>query len=909
MKRLFFSKMFRNNEKGLTHNPSTRVLKVEDLESRVLLSATQGISEADFNSIKSQYAGFDYSSITSSKVYVVDVATDSTSASLRDAIARAKTSSGADMIVVKTTDTANTIKFTSASDSITISDSSSLIIIAYGSKNLTINADGKSRIFEITGAGKTQIANMSLTAGAGENGGAINNSGKMILDRMNIYCNSASQKGGGIYSSNEIEIVNSIISDNTSANNGGGIYIDKAAFNGTILKNYITNSTIVNNTAGNDGNSKGGGIFFDGRNPDYLTPGAQVVFSSLQICNSIIVENNADSKIDENIYDINFYTEAEVKLEDGTTEIRVVEQGVPVLPDSRNNLSTFTFWADDNDSQKKNFDYNSAINLFTDASVRDYSLTRPGINEIESQAIDKGNNDLAAYRNGTAITFDLNGNLRKINDKVDLGACECPIPYIDLATANSGQLVSETSVVNGELSSINGQKLRIKKIAITNNDELFASEKFTIHFYLSEDSTITNDDILAGTIAVDPIANKSTCYVDSGILNTDGITPGKSYYVGWMIEAFSDGEKIETLKDNNLENNTAYCTTRIKVLNDAASVETVSILKESESIQQGCGLYLAVDTNKFDGSNVTYWWDYGNGYFVKGEKASYISSDQLTCKAGNHCVRVKIVDNNTKTVIASGSFEKLEVSEVNPVITVRQTSFLSNRLLKLEVNATYYDRYAQSWSINWGDNTTPSTCGVANSMTAIHYYSGTKACNVTLTLIDSNGNGGDIVYNIAVYDPSKSVSASQAIDDFSASALSDVENEKNQAGELRVSESAALIESIPVAAPKWNISLANALNPVERIENSLSNQWLILSDSENSSKENNTKLELEPQLNYNDLPSALINEKEEKKSIFENDFSPEDSESDYFDVAVLSSSLLNQQDEEDLFDFLNEDEF
>ncbi|MGD8583974.1 MAG: choice-of-anchor Q domain-containing protein [Chloroflexota bacterium] len=132
-------------------------------------------------------------------------------------------------------------------------------------------------------------------------GGAIYNNGRLSLDRVSLFENSASaghdncfpyyygaSKGGAIHSSGRLTITASTLANNWTREAGGGIYIlagdayllnstlsGNAAYNGagggiynagTLLADYVT---IVDNVAG-DGNirtwGQGGGIYASGPN-------------------------------------------------------------------------------------------------------------------------------------------------------------------------------------------------------------------------------------------------------------------------------------------------------------------------------------------------------------------------------------------------------------------------------------------------------------------------------------------------------------------------------------------------------------------------------------------------------------------------------------------------------------------
>ena len=110
----------------------------------------------------------------------------------------------------------------------------------------TINAKGKTRIFNIADNTKLTIENLKLINGAYEgSGGAIYNNGELTINDSIFTNNTASNSGGAIYNNGELTINDSIFTNNT-ANNGGAIY----NYHGDLT---IKDSTLINNTATNSG--------------------------------------------------------------------------------------------------------------------------------------------------------------------------------------------------------------------------------------------------------------------------------------------------------------------------------------------------------------------------------------------------------------------------------------------------------------------------------------------------------------------------------------------------------------------------------------------------------------------------------------------------------------------------------
>ncbi|MBL4789806.1 MAG: hypothetical protein JKY60_12450 [Kordiimonadaceae bacterium] len=109
--------------------------------------------------------------------------------------------------------------------------------------DITIDANGGSRVFNVTG-GTSTLDSLVITGGNAVNGGGINIAGggglffsspALTVANTTISNNSA-VNGGGIFSQGDLTITNSLITGNDATDDGGGIYL----VNGDTL---ITSST------------------------------------------------------------------------------------------------------------------------------------------------------------------------------------------------------------------------------------------------------------------------------------------------------------------------------------------------------------------------------------------------------------------------------------------------------------------------------------------------------------------------------------------------------------------------------------------------------------------------------------------------------------------------------------------
>ncbi|MDR1383866.1 MAG: hypothetical protein LBJ67_08495, partial [Planctomycetaceae bacterium] len=248
------------------------------------------------------------------------------------------------------------------------------IQIDAGHLNITIDADQKSRVLVVRQNTNVTLVGLTITGGKAESsqsqiegspyGGGIFNQGTLIVSSSKIIENTA-RVGGGIFNANGIlTVTNSLIADNTAISDGGGLL-----HSGMSGKVTITNSTITNNTTIQ---GHGGGIC----TTDLIT-----------INNTIVLENTA-------IYD----------------------PGISGPVQGSNNLSSYLIQGDN--SENTNLVYDPSLPLFVDPANGDYRL------DVNSQAINKGNNDLANAAGLDADSLDLAEKLRIYDGTIDIGAYE-----------------------------------------------------------------------------------------------------------------------------------------------------------------------------------------------------------------------------------------------------------------------------------------------------------------------------------------------------------------------------------------------------------------------------------------------------------------------------------------------------
>lgn len=158
---------------------------------------------------------------------------------------------------------------------------------------ITINGNGASRAFVVPVGVFVTLKSLTLTncfANAAD-GGAINNSGTLSLQRCSVLGNTASASGGAIFNAGTLILTESTIAGNTSASYGGGI-----ENYGTVTVNQ---STFTANLGGGGGAIDNNGVVnanqstFASNNISGNTGGAIWAGGSVTLSNCTVVGNLA----------------------------------------------------------------------------------------------------------------------------------------------------------------------------------------------------------------------------------------------------------------------------------------------------------------------------------------------------------------------------------------------------------------------------------------------------------------------------------------------------------------------------------------------------------------------------------------------------------------------------------------
>ncbi len=252
----------------------------------------------------------------------------------------------------------------------------------------------------------------TLMNGYGAIGAMYNNSVAPTYTNLVIRNNEATAGGGGIYNLNApITLTNAIIANNT-AQYGGGMRNN----NGSNAE--FTNVIIKNNTATlATGGAGGGGIFNEN--------------SDLKLTNVLIANNSTERwgggfrNLSGNPVFTNVTLVNNTAANQPATTAMEIVAGTPQINNSvifGTTTGTYTahysFIEGNSDFTNGNIDASTYTlsDVFSDNTNGDYTLKN------SSPAVDAGSN--ALFANLNALSLDLDGNIRLVNDSIDLGAYE-----------------------------------------------------------------------------------------------------------------------------------------------------------------------------------------------------------------------------------------------------------------------------------------------------------------------------------------------------------------------------------------------------------------------------------------------------------------------------------------------------
>ena len=261
-----------------------------------------------------------------------------------------------------------------------------------------------------------------------------------------------------------------------------------------------------------------------------------------------------------------------------------------------------------------------------------------------------------------------------------------------------------------------GDTLTISNFGVKNLGN-YASGDFTVSFYASTDSQITAADTLLGTLDATSVAFGESVTLSSDPLSTESLAPGKTYYIGWIINKTNDSD---------LTNNTARLE---KTLYKKLTLTGVSITGTVQFNQTLTAKITADGT--LSNKTVTYQWYRGETAIALATGSTY----QITTSDVGFTLKVTATgsdDYNTTTVTSTPTADVPKIPLDPPTLTFGTITPNSIAVTVGTVTnaAGYLTQYALNKDFDNAKTLTDSTLtGLLPNTT---YYFRTKALGDTI---------------------------------------------------------------------------------------------------------------------------------------------------------------------------------
>ena len=395
---------------------------------------------------------------------------DSGEGSLRQAVLNANAFSTDDTI---TFSTSGTIMLTSGE--LTVDPNGTLTI--EGGGVITVDGNMSDRVFEVTSGANATFDALTITHGrvtganvgggilnagtltltnstvsdsmSADNGAGIYNTGSLTLTDSTVSGNVSQNVAGGILTSGTLIMDGSTISDNSGAGNAGAIY----ASGGTVT---VTDSTLSGNKApsGNAGgilansaaNVKLINSTISGNSSAYRGGGLLLVNGTMTVINSTISENSSTTG-----GGIATWASGTMTIDLNNSIVADNTSGGDCVLGAGTINAQNSLIGDNldcvNGTNSNNLTGDPSLGTLT-GSPAYFPLN------LNSPAINAGDNALAKDANGNPLTTDEVGNTRVSGGTVDMGAYEaqCPAFPHTVAAGDVNDLIFSITCANNDLS-------------------------------------------------------------------------------------------------------------------------------------------------------------------------------------------------------------------------------------------------------------------------------------------------------------------------------------------------------------------------------------------------------------------------------------------------------------------------
>jgi len=287
---------------------------------------------------------------------------------------------------------------------------------------IVLDGQNMTRHFTVPQGASLELHGLTLTRGAADNGGSINNRGVVTASDCALVDNHVSSTGGGIANFGGMLIIRrSLIAENSAYYKGGGIHNSGTVENPGSGNVLIEDSTVINNKATASGyyNGEGGGLFNYGAafitNSTFISNSASWIGGGgVATSNHIVIINSTfNGNAPDNIVNSAYGAITNTIFAGGTSQNCNSSAFI-----GSNNLSSDASCAFTGAGSQINIDPQLGPLVYFGVGVPTYSLL-PG-----SPAIDAGTNV-------GCPAADQRGFARPFGARCDIGAFEwtAPFPY------------------------------------------------------------------------------------------------------------------------------------------------------------------------------------------------------------------------------------------------------------------------------------------------------------------------------------------------------------------------------------------------------------------------------------------------------------------------------------------------
>lgn len=600
------------------------------------------------------------------------------STTLRGAIYRALRTPEDDVIRL---DLRETLRLTRGEIVVDAPNGGSLTIRGVGAEKIVLDGGENGRLFNVAAGSRLVLADLTLTGGNAESGGAVVNRGSLTLDSVDVCDSTATGNGGGIENFASLVLRDSTVSGCRSASgNGGGI-----ANSGTLTVDG-------GGVCGNEASVKGGGIW-----------------------------NSA-------------FGDATLEAVDVSANVALTHYGGGVC----NEGSARFLWCD----VRKNVVENA-----NGAGV--YSS---GTTELANSVVAANwANGVRASGGGVCVAF---GETRLTN-------CVVSGNKADWEGGGLYLVGGKTTLVNSLLtlnlaearSDLSGTLDAASSHNLVGVDPGFVAPPRFDYYGNFVDVDATDFRLRPDSPAIDAGKNELAVRADGTPIQYD--SNGRGYV---RVRA-ADPSETPTVDLGAFE----YC--------DPTDVPYVFPERSQIAVREDGAFYLEATASAKDGA--TFWYDFGDGRLVEKDGAFWAAASELLGSpelSGERTILVVAADK--RGVFSAPVALSVAVEEVAPTVDVKITPLSDDRILRLELSATYSGgRTARFWRVNWGDGSpTVEYDSLSTALTAARVYerrAETKTYNVSLELVDANGSG--VKFSVATHTVEGAIGAA-----VSTPALSDV---------------------------------------------------------------------------------------------------------------------------------------